>query len=208
MKIGKYGQSCLIIEEDDQVILIDPGSYSEEYKGELLSSLSKLDLVLITHDHLDHMSPVLIKEILEKFPDVTIISNSIVKEMLAKENIDAALDKVPQVELETIDHERLWFGNPTKNTVYTVFDRLTHPGDSHHFSFSAEILALPLTAPWGSTVQAVEKALEMQPKTIIPIHDSLWKDEVRKSFYQRLKEYFNQQNIEFIGIENGETIEV
>ena len=85
MKIGKYGQSCLVIEEDDQVILIDPGSYSEEYKGELLSSLSKLDLVLITHDHLDHMSPVLIKEILEKFPDVTIIINSIVKEMLGKD---------------------------------------------------------------------------------------------------------------------------
>lgn len=208
MKISKYGQSCLLIEEDNQVILIDPGSYSEEYKEILLSNVTNLDYILITHDHLDHMSPSLIREVIEKFPDATVISNTIVKEMLMKENIDITTEKVPGVEFETIDHERLWFGNPTKNTVFTVFGKLTHPGDSLHFTSSADIVALPLTAPWGSTVEAVEKAMELHPKTIIPIHDSLWKDEVRKSFYTRLKDYFNQQQIEFIEIENGETIEV
>jgi len=208
MTITKYAQSCLVIKEKDQTIIIDPGSFSEEFQEAILSSINKLGFILITHEHADHMSLPLIKAIQQKFPDVTIISNKTVANILEKDNIVVSTDIVPNIAFETVSHEKLWFGNPTENSVFTIFSRLTHPGDSLHFTSSAEILALPLTAPWGSTVQAVEKALELKPKVIIPIHDALWKDEVRKSFYVRLKDFFSQQKIDFRGIENGETIEV
>ena len=101
----------------------------------------------------------------------------------------------------------MWDKEPPENTVFTVFNKLVHPGDSHHFTSTGDILALPLQAPWGSTSAAVAKALEQKPKVILPIHDWHWKDAVRKGMYARLQPFFKEHGIEFKGLETGESIE-
>ncbi|HVZ58612.1 MAG TPA: MBL fold metallo-hydrolase [Patescibacteria group bacterium] len=208
MQITKYNHACLVVENAGKVVLIDPGVYSEQFADQLLGNLHDLEAILITHEHADHCSPHLIKKIKDKFPHVTIISNETVSTLLKKEGFEVSTKTPPYVHSETILHEKIWLGSPCENTVFTVFNRLTHPGDSLHFQSSSEILALPITAPWGSTTEAVEKALELKPTTIIPIHDWLWKDEIREQFYQRLADYFAQRQINFIPVKNGETIEV
>ncbi len=209
MRITKYAHSCLLIEEKGVFVLIDPGIYSEQFQDRLLA-LPKLDYILITHDHFDHFSIPLIKSLFSNHPTVTIIGTHSVKEKLSEENITIGEQTTSIVQLADSPHEKMFFKGPmTENISFTIFTRLTHPGDSFQFPTTAPILALPVDAPWGSSVQAFTKALAVKAKIIIPIHDAMMKDEAIESFlYPSLTKAFRDEGIEFKGIKNGETIEV
>lgn len=194
------------MEENGKVALFDPGMYSIDTLP--IDKLTNLDYLLITHEHLDHLDVPFIKTLLIKFPNLKIITNNSVKNILAKENIFSFTEEDENVSLTPVPHEKIWMGNPAENIMITFLNKLSHPGDSLTFSQSADILALPIQAPWGSTQWAVETALKIKPKVIIPIHDFQWKDEVRIGMYQRLKEYFATVGIDFRPVELGELITI
>ena len=206
MKLTKYLHSCLLLEDQDKTVLIDPGIFTAQEHVLEAKNIQKLDYLLITHEHPDHMYIPLIKEFATKFPQLIILSNASVVKILGKENISVQTGNDEIVSLVDSPHEKLWDKQVPPNTIFTVFGKVTDPGDSLHFSSTTDILALPVTAPWGSTTQAIEKALSLKPKIIIPIHDWMWKDEVRKSMYARLTDYFKPIGIDFKGLETGETV--
>ncbi|HXS14668.1 MAG TPA: MBL fold metallo-hydrolase [Candidatus Saccharimonadales bacterium] len=209
MKITKYLHSCLLIEEEGKVILVDPGNYSYDGKVLDINRLNQLDAIVITHEHADHMDIRWLKEILQKFPNAPIFTTQSAKNILGQEGITNVKTEGNEfISLQPVPHEKIWFGTPAQNVLATLFGKFATPGDSHTFTTNAEVLALPITAPWGSTTRAVEIALELKPKVVIPIHDWHWKDEARKGFYARLKEYFAQNDIDFKAVETGETVEV
>jgi len=213
MKISKHVHSCLLIEEAGMVFLFDPGNYTSDEKALDLEKITQLDYLLITHEHQDHMDLGLIKEILAKFPEVKIFSNSSVAEILGNPPAGGGIEVQTKgddlVTLEEVPHEKIFMSNTVaKNVMFIIAGKFSHPGDSHHFETSSEILALPVQAPWGSTTDAVELAVKLNPKIIIPIHDWHWNEKARKSMYQRLEEYFKPLGIGFIGLETGEVIEV
>ncbi len=208
MKITKYLHSCLLIEEQGKTILIDPGNYIYEAKIFPLSTLSQLDYLLITHEHADHFHIPFIKEILAKFPDTQIISNESVVSLLEKEGIQASSEGNDNITFNPVPHEDVVLSVPPLNILFTLFGKFADPGDSHHFSTNVPILALPIQAPWGSFADAIKLAEAISPKFVIPIHDWHWKDEVRKGMYQRAAEYLLQSDIQFKGLETGETVEI
>ncbi|HUQ85633.1 MAG TPA: MBL fold metallo-hydrolase [Candidatus Limnocylindrales bacterium] len=208
MKISKHLHSCLLIEDQGIKILIDPGVFTYQENALDINTLGKLDYVLITHEHFDHLHLPLVKDLFHKFPNAQIISNSSAVELLQKEGIPASSSENEHVRLQELPHEKLWDITPPPNVLFNLFGRLTHPGDSVHVKESKEILCLPITAPWGSTTKAVEMAVSLKPKFIIPIHDYMWKEEIRKGMYERLEEYFNTEGIEFKSLETGEIIEI
>ena len=58
MNITKYPQSCIVIENGSERLIIDPGSLvNPKFTTE---SLLPVDAILITHEHQDHAAPVLI----------------------------------------------------------------------------------------------------------------------------------------------------
>jgi L-ascorbate metabolism protein UlaG (beta-lactamase superfamily) len=207
MTISKHLHSCLLIKDEDKTILIDPGEFTEKEQALDIQKIQNLTHILITHEHADHLSVPLVKQCLEKFPKATILTNASVARKLQDHAINAQTSGSGYVVIENVPHERLFDITPPENSVITVGDKLTHPGDSLQFDKTAEILALPLTAPWGSTTQAVEVALKLKPKLIIPIHDWMWKDGIRKAMYERLTGFFKQHSIDFRGVETGEIIE-
>lgn len=218
MQITKYLHSCLLIEEQNKTILIDPGVFTYNEHALDINKLTKLDYIAITHEHADHFHLPFIKDLVQKFPDVKIVSTPSVVELLKKvgqrpislglKNIKATSESDEVVKIEISPHERLWDVEAPENVTISIFDKLTHVGDSICFIKSCGILALPITAPWGSTTDAVNKALEIRPKIIIPIHDWMWKDEVRIGMYQRLKDFFATKEIDFKTPETGEIVEI
>jgi len=95
------------------------------------------------------------------------------------------------------------FPQPEEIGVHYL-DALTHPGDSHSFSETKQILALPITAPWGATVNAVNLAVKLKPKYVIPIHDWHWRDEARENMYGLIEEALAKHGITFLKVKNGE----
>ncbi len=208
MIISKHLHSCLLVKDAGKVFLIDPGNYTYEAKALNLDSINQLDYLLITHDHQDHIYLPFIKEVLAKFPNLKIISNQAVVDFLAKDNINVSTTGDNLIVLEKAPHEPIFFGTVPENTVFKINNKLTHPGDTHHLQSTTEVLALPIQAPWGSTTNAVNLALKLKPKIIIPIHDWHWNDRAREGMYLRLVDFFVKNNIKFIPIENGEEVEV
>lgn len=226
MKISKHIHSCLLAEDQGKTILIDPGNYTFEEGGLDVKKLERLDAILITHEHLDHMCPPLIKKILEKFAEVKIYSNEAVKKVLAKDGINVLTSdgqkdvgrpeisggstSIGRLNLQALSapHELVLGGKSFDNTVFNIFGKLTHPGDSLQFNKSCDILALPIQAPWGSFVASVEKAAALKPKVVIPIHDWHWKDSARKKLYDAARNYLAERGIDFRGLELGEELTI
>lgn len=208
MKITKLEHSCLLVEMPapvNRTALFDPGSMSESFIN--VDSLEYLDDIFITHGHGDHVSVPILKKLLAKFPDVRITAPEEVVAQLKQEEIYATTENYDGVELFEAPHESVdpLFPLPEEIGVHYL-DKLTHPGDSHSFKETKAVLALPTTAPWGSLVNAVNLALRLKPKFIIPIHDWHWKDEAKASTYPNLVELFKKHDITFLNVKNGEPV--
>jgi len=197
MRITKHLHSCLLIQDDTHSILIDPGVFTYQDKALDSKKLNSLDYILVTHEHPDHFHLPLIKDLVKQFPKVTIISNKSVVALLKQEGIIGTTMGTEKILLEESPHEALWDTKAPANVMFHIDGLLTHPGDSHHFTRTNDVLALPLQAPWGSTADAVKLALQLKPKIIIPIHDWMWKDGIRQAMYQRLQDFFKQKGIDF-----------
>ncbi len=209
MKISKHVHSCLLVEDQGKVVLIDPGNYSYNENALDINSLNQLDAIVITHEHPDHMYLPWIKEILQKFPHTPLYTTESAKNILISEGIHNVYTEGNEfISLKPVPHEKIWFGAAPQNVLATLFGTFATPGDSHTFTITVDTLALPIQAPWGNTTRAVELALQLKPKVIIPIHDWHWRDEARKAFYQRFKEYFATQGIDFKTVETGDIVEV
>jgi L-ascorbate metabolism protein UlaG (beta-lactamase superfamily) len=203
MKITKFVHSCLLVETPERAVLFDPGFMSEGLID--IDSMERLDDVLITHEHGDHFYLPVIKRLVEKFPDVRITAPQSVVTDLNNVGIKADSEATEGVAKFVSPHESVepLFSTPEEHG-YHFQDKLTHPGDSHHFDETKAILALPITAPWGSVMNAAKLAVALKPQHVIPIHDWHWRDEVRTGMYDSLAEFFDGQGIHFVKAVNGE----
>lgn len=208
MKITKLEHSCLLVETPEPVnrtALFDPGAMSEPYVD--IDSLVYLDDIFITHSHGDHMHVPLIKKLLEKFPDVRITGPREVVAKLKQEGVFATSEEFEGVQFFDSKHEKvLPLFEPPEEIGFHYLDMLSHPGDSHAFTETKPILALPVTAPWGSMVNAVKLGLELQPQYILPIHDWHWRDEAREQMYELMESVFKESGITFLKLKNGEPV--
>ena len=208
MKITKFEHSCLLVEmptPQNRTTLFDPGMMSETALD--VSKIDYLDDIVITHSHVDHLSLNLMKQLVAKFPAVKITAPADVVDMLEKEAIAASSDPSEGISFFDAPHEAVepLFITPTQIGVHYLA-RLTHPGDSHSFSETKAILALPVTAPWGATTTAVKLALELKPQYVLPIHDWHWRPEARDQMYGALEQAFAQHGITFVKLVTGEPV--
>ena len=204
MKITKLVHSCLLVEMPDPVnrtVLFDPGEMSTVD----VDSLQYLDDIVITHVHGDHLDMELMKKLVAKFPDVRILTTNEAAEQLNAEGIAASTTPQEGMELFDSPHESVepLFPSPEEIGVHYL-GKLSHPGDSHSFTETKEILALPVSAPWGSSIRAINLAIQLKPKYVIPIHDWHWRDEARESMYDRIAGALEKEGITFIKTKNGE----
>lgn len=208
MKITKFVHSCLLVEMPDPVnrtALFDPGVMSEPALD--VNALEYLDDIIITHYHSDHMSVPLIKRLVAKFPDVRITAPSDACQQLKEQGITASDQAGEGIVFFDSPHESVapMFPQPEEIGVHYL-DKLSHPGDSHSFHETKAILALPVQAPWGSTVRAVNLALELKPQHVIPIHDWHWRDEAREQTYSSLEQLFAASGITFHKMQTGKPV--
>jgi len=211
LQITKYGHSCVLVEAEEggekRVALFDPGVWSTVP----MENIPWIDDVFITHMHGDHCDLANIQTVTAKFPDVRITAPTEVVTWLRSQEIHNGADVMPAgVELLAAPHEEVRpFGSVVPEQVGVHFMGVfTHPGDCHTFSHSKEVLALPIVAPWGTTRRAVELALQLKPKYILPVHDWFLSDEARVWTYEAMANVLEPQGITLLKPQNGVAIEL
>jgi L-ascorbate metabolism protein UlaG (beta-lactamase superfamily) len=174
-----------------------------------IDQISRLDDIFITHIHADHVDTQLVQKLVDKFPDVRITSTPDVVAQLKESGITAS-DKAPDgVSFFDSPHESVkpLFGQPQEIGIHYL-DMLSHPGDSHSFHETKTALALPVAAPWGSSIRALNLALELKPKHVLPIHDWHWRDEAREQMYDMFERILGEQGITFHKLQTGVPVDI
>ncbi len=210
MKITKFGQCCLLIEVDGKRILTDPGKFSVSQ-----NKLMNLDLVLITHEHADHLHSESIKEIVKNNPKVKIVTNSSVGKVLNDLGIGYQVlegrseEEFDGVSLEAFDgkHAEIFeeYGL-VQNTGYFVSKKLFYPGDAYtEPDKEVQVLALPVAGPWCKSSDAISYALRVNPKTTFPVHDWLLNEDGIALIYGLFENQLSSKGVDFVRLGNGET---
>ncbi len=176
MKIHKLGHCCLIVEVNGKRIMTDPGEYSTLQDNEM-----DISIILITHEHQDHLHIESLKKVMLNNPQAKVITNASVGKLLEAEEIPFTL--LSHGESRT-DHGILFEGFGEKhaeiapgwaqveNTGYFIENKLFYPGDAFTNPGKAvDILALPVAGPWMKISEAIAYALALKPRVVFPVHE-------------------------------------
>ncbi len=209
MKITKLGHCCLLIEENNLKILTDPGSFTTAQ-----NDLAGIDILLITHEHWDHLHVDSVKQIIKNNPQVKIFTNKGVGIILDEEKIPYELLEHGQateykgINLEGFGEKHAFIYSTVPevvNTGYFIAGRFYYPGDAlTDPGKEVEILALPVAGPWIKLSEAIDYARMINPKKAFPVHDGILK--ITGPFHLQPQKALAQENIEFIIPEEGKAM--
>jgi L-ascorbate metabolism protein UlaG (beta-lactamase superfamily) len=170
MKVTRYFQSCLLVEEGSARILIDPSGQDAD-----IDKFGKVHAVLYTHEHGDHFDKEMAREFMNR--GLAVYANgSTAKHFTTPPTIavDGQEFDVAGVKLRVMElpHCLMSDGNPgPQNSGYLLNAKLFHPGDGIELDgLQVENLALPITGPDISFKDARSFAIQVKAKNIIPIH--------------------------------------
>ncbi|MCA9338329.1 MBL fold metallo-hydrolase [Candidatus Saccharibacteria bacterium] len=176
MKITKYEHACFTVEIENNIIVVDPGSYTTDF-----TPSENIVAVAITHEHQDHFDINQIKNILAHSPNATIYAHSSITSQIP----DIHTETVQAGDTRTINefsldftggtHARIFSDvEPVANLGIIINDTLYYPGDS--FALPPKpitALALPISAPWLKFSEAAEFLNTVKPQTVFPTHDAI-----------------------------------
>ncbi|QLQ09527.1 MAG: MBL fold metallo-hydrolase [Nocardioidaceae bacterium] len=181
MRVTKFGHACVRIEHEGQVVVIDPGAWSER------EAIDGATAVLVTHEHTDHLdlehlqatdAPVftidaVARQIADNAPGVA-ERTTVVR---PGERFDVGLPVEAIGEQHAIIHPELpmFFNSGYRITVgdQTLF----HPGDAFTIpDATPDVLCLPVSAPWSKMSEVMDYARAVMAPTTLAIHDLVYSD--------------------------------
>src|SRR3990167_1636796 len=204
MKITRFTQSCLLVENGGSRILIDPSGEDSAV------DFGKLDAVLYTHEHADHFDPALCKKFM--WQGIAVYANaSTAKQIEGQRNVvkDGQEFKAGSFQIKVIElpHCLMADGSPgPQNVGYLINAKLFHPGDGKELAgLNVDTLAVPIAGPDISIKDAFDFAKQASAKVVIPIHYGVMG--AKPDFFVMLSTRFKMP-FEIHTLQNGESLEI
>ncbi|AXO33154.1 MBL fold metallo-hydrolase [Micromonospora chalcea] len=180
MQVTKYAHSCLRLEHDGAVLVVDPGVFSDP------AALDGADAVLITHEHPDHVDVPALTRALER-RSVPVHGPASLAGVLG--DAAEALVTVEPGQSFTVagvpvrayggQHAVIHPDIPViQNLGYLFADVVYHPGDSLFVPDDVQVdtLFAPIHAPWSKFSEVVEFIRAVAPRRAYALHDALLND--------------------------------
>lgn len=200
MKLTKYQHACFSVEKDNQIVVVDPGEFSNDFIAP-----ERVVAVIITHQHSDHFDPERLAEIFAKNDEVLVLGPADVIETIEIENKRIVMPgetvHVGPFDFEffggihTLIHESL---PRPQNLGVMINDLLFYPGDSLVSpQRDIDVLALPVVAPWLRISDAIDYLLEVKPRLVLPTHDAIASENGKEVVDRMLSDIASEQNIDY-----------
>jgi L-ascorbate metabolism protein UlaG (beta-lactamase superfamily) len=186
MRLTKFSHSCVRLERDGAVLVIDPGTLSER------KALDGVDAVLITHEHFDHLDVEALADALGKRPSIEVYTHPDVIEKL--EGLSGVVHPVvPGDEFTAAGFQVRTYGG-LHAIIHPEIPRIAnvgffiegtggrggvyHPGDSYDVPTDAEVdtLLVPVAGPWMKMAEAIDFARQVAPRRAYALHDGVLND--------------------------------
>ncbi|HUP26188.1 MAG TPA: MBL fold metallo-hydrolase [Candidatus Limnocylindrales bacterium] len=211
MNITKYEHACLVIEEQGQKLIVDPGVFSES-----CTDFTNVVAVIVTHIHPDHYDPEKLAEIIKQNSGAMIftvqeVANDLAAHGLPATEVIGGSNKACgpyKLDFYGGQHALIHKSLPiNQNIAVMVNDTLYYPGDSFTIPHKpVALLALPSSGPWMKISEAVDFVAAVKPKRIFPTHNAILSD-IGAGIHNRVLQGA-AQNIaaEYIVLSPGETL--
>lgn len=212
MRVTKFEHAALRIDKGDDVLLIDPGSFTSP-----LDDLSGLVAVVLTHEHPDHWTPEHLDRILRAAPGTPIFGPAGVAKVAEGYDITVVApgDTVTAGPFELRffggTHEVIHSSLPVPENVGVLVDgEFYYPGDSYAVPEGVEVgtLAAPLGAPWLKIGEAMDYVLAVKPRRAFGTHDMTLSVAGKSMHRDRLKWATEQNGGEFFALEPNDSLDL
>ncbi|MGW0431616.1 MBL fold metallo-hydrolase [Micromonospora sp. NPDC003197] len=178
MRLTKYSHSCVRVEHDGGVLVIDPGAFAEP------AALDGVDAVLITHEHFDHLDVDKLADLLGKRPAVTVHTHpTVVSKLEGLRGVVTAVESGDTFTAAGIPvraygglHAEIHPDLPrVPNLGFVINDSVYHPGDSFDVPDDVQIdtLFVPVSAPWLKLAESIAFVRAIAPRRAFALHDAL-----------------------------------
>lgn len=218
MKLTKYTHSCVRLERDGNVLVIDPGTFSEVSKA-----LQGAQAVLITHEHADHLDQDAVLQVMGENSGLELYAPQKVADQLrdaapnAAERIHAA---EPDMDFTAAGFAVRTFGGQhalihplipmVANIGYLVDNNVYHPGDAFIVPYgqAAKTLLVPVHAPWSKVGEVIDFVIAVRAERAFPIHDALLNDTGIGMVERHVASLGSRYGTDYQHLNPGESIEV
>ena len=181
MRITKFGHACVRLEHDGQVVVVDPGAFTD------VEAVDGATAVLITHEHPDHLDLDRLRATdapiwtIEAVRTQIVAGDPAVAERVTVvspgEQFDAGLPVTAVGELHAVIHEDLpRFYN--SGYLFTLGDTTVfHPGDALTLPEQpVDVLCVPVCAPWMRAAEGIDFARAVGAPRNLAIHDRIYSE--------------------------------
>lgn len=187
MLLTKFSHSCVRLEQDGAVLVLDPGTFSE-----VEEAMEGAGAVLVTHEHPDHVDVDRVTAVLRAKTDLHLWAPKGVANTLSEALGDAAGERIHTVaggeEFSAAGLSVRTFGGQhalihpliplVANVGFLIDGAVYHPGDSFIVPDGIDVgtLLVPVHAPWSKLAEVIDFVASVRAPRAFQIHDALLND--------------------------------
>ncbi|MGB3023588.1 MAG: MBL fold metallo-hydrolase [Candidatus Saccharimonadales bacterium] len=211
MEIKKYMHCCLVINNNQQSIVIDPGVWSDDFVPP-----TNTVGIIITHDHPDHFDLEKVHAVTQANPDVTVYSTRALCNQMtglktqpvqAGESMDCGQFNIKFTGGEHASVDTSF--PPIINLGVIINHDFYYPGDSFTLvSVPIKTLAVPLAGPWMRTAEAIDFLYNIKPREFFTVHDEILSDAGRQTYNAWMEIASKRSGCDFIAYDKDTKLPV